>query len=300
MLYQDIEDKLLAGIRENDPYSTLKKFYIQNWIRSHWVFLTTGGLKGLDFISKIFLDESCWETIDTLKKLNLNRYIVAKKLITSIVDGEKNPFDNLDRYRIACSCCLEDDIPSIFNKLDNSLENSHSLYKLIESLNYGNLMIFWSHVINELEERLLSKDQSHLYLYGFKCAIEDKQIEALEFFWNKIQLIRLSSGQKEELLIQVALYKSINGLANANMIGFCLNYLDSSKYYELLKQDFDKNGYYSTLHTLRAENFLESAEMLSGFLKQDQVLHEKKFDNFFKQKISSESEMYVKGSLILS
>lgn len=274
MLYKDIEEKLLSLVKENDPYNVSRKFHIKNWIRLYWVFLETGGKKGLSFISNILADKSCWEEKETLRKINLNRYKVAEKLLELSIDDEKNPFDSFDRYRIACWCCLENNIFLLFNELRKEIDVSGSVDKLINRLDHGDLMIFWSHSINGLQEHL-TQGRCHSYIYGFKCAIAEKQIEALEYFWGKIQSIGLSSEQKEELLFQVALYKSVNGVANANMVDFCLNHLNPSRYKELLKQDLFKNGYYSVLHILKTENFFESEAVLVNFLEPNRMAKEK-------------------------
>lgn len=274
MLYKDIEEKLLSIVKENDPYNVSRKFHIKNWIHLYWVFLERGGKKGLGFISNILADKSCWEEKKTLRKINLNRYKVAKKMIELSIDNEKNPFDSFDRYRIACWCCLENDIFHIFNELRKEIDANDSVGKLINRLDHGDLMIFWSHSINGLQE-LLTQGRCHSYIYGFKCAIAEKQIEALEYFWSKIQSIVLSPEEKEELLFQAALYKSVNGVANANMVDFCLRHLNPSRYKELLKQDFYRNGYYSILNILKTENFLESEKVLINFLEPDRLTREK-------------------------
>lgn len=67
----------------------------------------------------------------------------------------------------------------------------------------------------------------------------EKHVEALEFFWDKLQSIdSVSPKRKEDLLMEVAYNKRRFSTDDVGMDDFCLRYLPEDKYHELLKRDF--------------------------------------------------------------
>lgn len=255
--------KLLASIREDDLYKASKRRQINRWFLAYWPLTQTWAESQALFLQKVFRDEACWETTDTLGEVKLNRYILGKKLLAlKTEDGQKSYFSSFDRYRIACWCCFEEDIKTIFEELRLKRGINTSVEDMVSDFDDGALMVFWSHVINNQEQQLKLNDQ-HLYVYGFRCAIVERLVEALEFFWDKLQSVdTVSLEQREGLLMEVALYKGIYLSANAEMIGFCLSHLSQDKYPELLKKDFEKNRYYSTIRKLEDDYCFKSARKL--------------------------------------
>lgn len=55
------------------------------------------------------------------------------------------------------------------------------------------------------------------------------------------------------------------------MVDFAMCYLDESKYYQLLRKDFEKNKEYSTLSTLRRSYLFDRAEKLFKYLNPEDI-----------------------------
>ncbi|MFP3022004.1 MAG: hypothetical protein ACEY3K_03365, partial [Wolbachia sp.] len=166
-----------------------------------------------------------------------------------------------DRYRIACWCCFEEEIKAIFEEF-KSEQSDESWKNLVRKLDDGALMIYWSHAMNN-QEHQLKLNNEHPCVYAFRCAMIEKHVEALEFFWNKLQSIdSVSLERKEDLLMEAAYNKGHFSADNVGMVDFCLRHLHEDKYPELLKRDFRKNSYYYTLNTLKGNYFFENAKKL--------------------------------------
>ncbi len=169
---------------------------------------------------------------------------------------------------------FEDEIRAIFEEFKSTL-GSKPVESLVKGCNKGALMIYWSHAINN-QEHQLELNNEHPYVYAFKCAMIEKHVEALEFFWNKLQSIdSVSPKRKEDLLMEVAYNKGHFSADNVGMVDFCLHYLHEDKYHELLKRDFKQNKYYYTLSTLTGSYFFESAKKLFEHLKPECLFPEK-------------------------
>lgn len=275
MKYKDVMNDFLSSVKDNDPYKSSKKLQIERWGRSWWVILHIGNKKRLDFIIQVLSDETCWDRTNDLYSTKLNIKKIGEKLVSSETTyaGIKNPLGFEERYRIACWCCFEKEIKYLFDELkeNHGIDSEKRLVKLIKLQNNGPLMIFWSHYINERVNLIKPKDKND-YVFGFECAMAEKHPEALEFFWEKIQSdITISLEKKEELLMSVALYYSLNGRASADMIEFCLRHLDSNRYSELLRKDFQKNNAYLTLSQLRSEYCIESSKTLFNCLEFEDI-----------------------------
>lgn len=270
MGYAEAENKLLASIEEDDPYQASKQLQIKRWFSAYWPLMQSWGERKALFFQEVFGDEACWEATNTLEQVKLNRYIVGKKLLVlKTENGQKSFLNSFDQYKIACWCCFEEEIKTFFEKF--KLERGdESVEDLVRKLNKGALMVFWSHTMNN-QEHQLKMNNEHPYVYAFRCAIVEKFVEALEFFWNKLQSIdTVPLERKEDLLMQAALYKAIHVSANAEMVDFCLRHLSSDKYPELLKRDLAKNSYYSTISKLECDYFFEGARKLFELLKPEE------------------------------
>ncbi|MFP3021612.1 MAG: hypothetical protein ACEY3K_01245, partial [Wolbachia sp.] len=104
----------------------------------------------------------------------------------------------------------------------------------------------------------------------------EKHVEALEFFWDKLQSIdSVSPKRKEDLLMEVAYNKGRFSTDDVGMVDFCLRYLHKDKHHELLKSDFKQNKYHYTLSTLTGSYSFESAKSLFEHLEPECLSPEK-------------------------
>ncbi|WP_265017581.1 hypothetical protein [Wolbachia endosymbiont (group A) of Epistrophe grossularia] len=272
MDYEDVQKILLASIKEDDPHKGFKELEIKRYcIAYQALFNRWNSIILPPFLKKILESGTCWKVDDTSGHVELDRYALGKKLLgLKTEDGQKSLLGSFDRYRIACWCCFEDEIRAIFEEFKLTL-GSKPVESLVKGCDKGALMIYWSHAINN-QEYQLELNNEHPYVYAFKCAMLEKYVEALEFFWNKLQLIdSLSSERKEDLLMEVAYNKGRFSTDDVGMVDFCLRYLSEDKYHELLKRDFKQNKYHYTLSTLTAGYFFESAKKLFEHLKSEDL-----------------------------
>lgn len=276
MQYEDVKRGFLSSVKEDDPHKSSKKLQIERWGRLWWSILHIGGRKHLEFVVQVLSDETCWDITNDLYGIKLNVKKIGAKLasVETTYTGQKNPLDRSERYRIACWCCFEEEIKFLFDKDTQNrggADSEKDLIGFVKIHNNGPLMIFWTHYINGYLDKINHKNKN-AYVFGFECAMAEKHVEALEFFWGKIQSdITIPLKQKEELLISTALYYSLNGKASADMIEFCLRHLEPSQYSELLKKDFQKNNAYLTLSQLRLEHCIENAKELFSYLSPEDI-----------------------------
>ncbi|MBC6686712.1 hypothetical protein H9I48_05895 [Wolbachia pipientis] len=260
MGYENVQKVLLTSIKEDDPHKGLKELEIKRWCIAYQTLLNKWDSTIIPpLFKKVLEDETCWKIEDASGQIRLNRYTFGEKLLAlKTLDGQRSLIRPFDRYRIACWCCFEDEIRAIFEDL-------------VKGCDKGALMIYWSHAMNN-QEHQLELNNEHPYVYAFKCAMLEKHVEALEFFWNKLQSIgSISSERKEDLLIEVAYNKGRFSADNVGMVDFCLRYLHEDKYHELLKRDFKQNKYHYTLSTLTGSYSFESAKKLFEHLKSEDL-----------------------------
>ncbi|WP_265023073.1 hypothetical protein [Wolbachia endosymbiont (group B) of Ischnura elegans] len=224
---------------------------------------------------KVLEDETCWKIEDASGQIRLNRYAFGEKLLAlKTLDGQRSLIRPFDRYRIACWCCFEDEIRAIFEEFKLTLGNK-PVESLVKGCDKGALMIYWSHAMNN-QEHQLELNNEHPYVYAFKCAMLEKHVEALEFFWDKLQSIdSVSPKRKEDLLMEVAYNKGRFSTDDVGMVDFCLRHLDPNRYHELLKRDFKQNKYHYTLSTLTGSYSFESAKSLFEHLEPECLSPEK-------------------------
>ncbi|WP_264735340.1 hypothetical protein [Wolbachia endosymbiont (group A) of Rhinocyllus conicus] len=265
------EKILLASIEERDPHKGSKELEIKRWCSAYWPLMESWGERKALFFQNVFSDETCWEVESASDQVKLNRYTVGKKLLSlKAEDGQKSLLSNFDRYRIACWCCFEDEIRAIFEEFKLTL-GSKPVESLVKGCNKGALMIYWSHAMNN-QEHQLKLNNEHPYVYAFKCAMLEKHVEALEFFWDKLQSIdSLSLERKEDLLMQAAYNKGNFSTDDVGMADFCLRHLHDDKYPELLKRDFKQHRCYYTLSILRRNHSFENARKLFEHLKPEDL-----------------------------
>ncbi|WP_265039231.1 hypothetical protein [Wolbachia endosymbiont (group A) of Yponomeuta plumbellus] len=272
MDYKNVQKVLLTSIKENDPHKGFKELEIKRYCITYQTLLREWDRTIITpFIKEILESEICWKADDTLGYIKLDRYALGKKLLDlKTEDEQKSLLDSFDRYRIACWCCFEDEIRAIFEEFKLTLGNK-PVESLVKGCDNGALMVYWSHAMNN-QEHQLELNNEHPYVYAFKCAMLEKHVEALEFFWNKLQSIgSVSPKRKEDLLMEVAYNKGRFSTDDVGMVDFCLRYLHEDKYHELLKRDFKQHGCYYTLSILRRNHSFENARKLFEHLKPEDL-----------------------------
>lgn len=189
-----------------------------------------------------------------------------------------SPFSN-SSYEIACRCCLEEDIITLFEERKKGLsaQGKSSLLEyehLVRCCGSGLLAQFWSHFISGYVSKL-NLDGCHPYEYGLKCAMSFKQEEAVEFFWNKIKSLpedELSTQKKDEILMKTAVYAA-GSRCNSypEIFEFCFSQISPGRYPELLKRDLAENGYYGSLNTLQGALRFDQFQRLFSCLKPSSI-----------------------------
>ncbi|WP_264375888.1 hypothetical protein [Wolbachia endosymbiont (group B) of Sphaerophoria taeniata] len=300
MLRSDIPKVLFSSIKEDDPYRASKLFQIERWCYANWDLHKRGGKKRHNFLSQVLSNEDCWKKVDNLHKVKLDRQVIGKKLI---MPG--SPFSN-PSYEIACRCCLEEDIIALFEERKKRLsaQGKSSLLEyghLVKSLTSDLLTGFWSHFVSGYISKL-NLDGRHPYEYGLKCAIDLKQAEAVEFFWNKIKSLpedEMGSQKKDEIFMKTAVYAA-GSRCNSypEIFEFCFSQISPDKYPELLKRDLAENGYYGSLNTLQGALRFDKFQELFDCLKPNDV-PEDDYNIWLDMEIKKHSEPYVSESVKL-
>lgn len=269
MLRSEIEKKLLESVKIGN---NAKKTAIMEWCSYYWKFFEEMPESTIDFIAKKLSEEDSWDAEEIINKEKLDG-----KIILSGKTIEENPLTVFIRYEIACCSCNETYIRKIFNEFPSE-PNKLLTLEDVKSLDKNYLMIFWSHYINQ--DKLGNHDNfgdKTSYKNGFQYAIKDKNIGAMDFFWNQIKNdLSITDDEKKEICMQPALYRGMNTGSNADMIEFTIKCLDElgdtdDKYHELLKTEFKIGGAYLTIHKLKLEYRFNSAKKLFKSLKPDDV-----------------------------
>ena len=301
MLRGDISEILFSSIKENDSHRASKLLQIERWCYANWRLHAGYGEIRNKFLAQVLSDGECWEEVGGLHEVKLNRQKVGEKLIVLGSDSTPNPFGTA-RYKIACQCCLEQDIVKMFSDhmQERNVINEDSLKKLVSNLSHGDpLQAFWSHVVGnyalsnnfdctvdwkqvEAVESFWNKAKSgdysklnlkgrHLYEYGLDCAIGWKKVEAVEFFWNKIEALpesEMSKEKKDEILMKNAAYTAGgNFRVYPDVFEFCLGKISPDRYPELLKRDLEKNGHYGSLNRMKDMHNFDKFQKLFDYLE---------------------------------
>lgn len=282
MRYAEIEKSLLSGISENDPYKVSKQLQIKQWTHLYGSALLRSSLSDeLEFITQVISDDACWEEINSLEGVKLNRYKVGRKLLaTTMSNGEENPFNNMQKYKIACWCCFEDQIRELWDEAQSNFVREKPIVRQLDSTyaGHGPMVTYWSYYISGHMDKFkkeFKREGDNNDLHGFENAVRGKHAEALEYFWNRLQPV-LSSEEKEELLIYTATYYDVFcGRANSDMVDFAMNHLDESKYHRLLRSDVHKHGCCSTLYRLIDSYLFDRVKKLYSYLDLDLINQDK-------------------------
>ncbi|WP_264336996.1 MULTISPECIES: hypothetical protein [unclassified Wolbachia] len=278
----DLTNLAFSIIKDDDPYKESKQLQIKNWGRGYLETINTGNLP---FFLDILSDEECWEKTDTIHGIKLNRRVVAKKMIEpKSWKGTNNPLEDFYLYQIACWCCLEEDIISLFEHFKQKHKakdgDSNALKKLAKRMSGSwctdAMMQFWSHFISGYISELDLKGQ-HPYVFGLhRAAISSrrKRVEAVEFFWNKVKSLlesELSAQEKDEVFMRIAVHAAGDS-GYPDVFEFCFSQISPDRYSEFLKRDLEKNGYYGSLGRMLEMSNFDQFQKLFDCLKPSDVV----------------------------
>ncbi|WP_338406637.1 hypothetical protein [Wolbachia endosymbiont (group A) of Longitarsus flavicornis] len=277
----DLTKLAFSIIKDDDPYKSSKQLQIKNWGRGYLETINTGNLP---FFLNILSNEECWEKTDTIHGIKLNRRVVAKKMIEpKSCNGISNPLEDFYLYQIACWCCLEEDIISLFEHFKQKHKvkdgDPDALKKLAKRISGSwctdAMMQFWSHFISGYISELDLKGQ-HPYVFGLhRAAISSRRrrVEAVEFFWDKVNSLpesELSAQEKDEVFMKIAVHAAGDS-GYPDVFEFCLSQISPNKYSELLKRDLGKNGYYGSLNRMKDVFSFDKFQELFDCLKSSEI-----------------------------
>ncbi|MFT4327817.1 MAG: hypothetical protein AB3P07_04350 [Wolbachia pipientis] len=280
----DLTKVAFSIIKDDDPYKESKQLQLKNWCGAFLEVFDSWGEAKLPFFLNILSNEGCWEKTDTIHGIKLNRRLVAKKMIEpKSSKGISNPLDDFDRYQVACWCCLEEEIISLFEHFKQEDEikdgDSDALKKLVKSVSGSwytdTMMQFWSHFISGYISELDLEGQ-HPYVFGLhRAAISSdrRRVEAVEFFWDKIKSLpesELSAREKDEVFMKIAVHAAHDN-GYPDVFEFCLSRISPDKYPELLKRDLEKNGYYGSFNGMKYMLSFDKFQELFDCLKSSEV-----------------------------
>ncbi|QJT94775.1 hypothetical protein HGO48_05380 [Wolbachia endosymbiont of Diaphorina citri] len=299
----DLTKIAFSIIKDDDPYKESKQLQMRNWGRGYLETINTGNIS---FFLDILSDKECWEKTDTIHGIKLNRRLVAKKVIEpQSWKGTSNPLKDFYLYQIACWCCLEEDIISLFEhfKQEDKIKegDSDALKKLVKSVSGSwctdAMMQFWSHFISGYISELDLKGQ-HPYVFGLhRAAISSRRrrVEAVEFFWDKVNSLpesELSTQEKDEVFMRIAVHAAHDN-GYPDVFEFCLSQISPNKYPELLKRDLEKNGYYGSISRMMNVLNFGKVQELFDCLKLSEISEDCYHTLLYSIKIQNYSGHYV-------
>ncbi|WP_353281087.1 hypothetical protein [Wolbachia endosymbiont (group B) of Horisme vitalbata] len=309
----ELRKAVFSIIKDDDPYKESKQLQLKNWCGAFLEIFDSWGEKKLPFFLDILSNEECWEKTDTIHGIKLNRRVVAKKMIEpKSSKGISNPLDDFDRYQVACWCCLEEDIISIFEHFKREDEinegDSDALKKLVKSVSGSwytdTMMQFWSHFVSGYISELDLKDQ-HPYVFGLNRAAmssDRRRVEAVEFFWDKIKSLpesELSPQEKDEVFMKIAVHAAHDN-GYPDVFEFCLSKISPDKYPELLKRDLEKNRYYGSLGRMLEMSNFDQFQRLFDCLKPSDVVVDRYYCTWLRNiKIGGYSGQYLNAGVKL-
>ncbi|WP_264707160.1 hypothetical protein [Wolbachia endosymbiont (group A) of Acrocera orbiculus] len=279
----DLDDLTKAAfsiIKDDDPYKESKQLQVKHWCGAFLLLFDNWGETKLPFFLDVLSNGECWEKTDTIHGIKLNRRVAAKKMTEpQSWKGTSNPLEDFYLYQIACWCCLEEDIISLFEHFrqkhkvkDGDPDALKKLAKRISGSWYTDpMMQFWSHFISGYISELDLKGQ-HPYVFGLhRAAISSnrRRVEAVEFFWDKIKSLpesELSDQEKDEVFMKIAVHAAVDN-GYPDVFEFCLSRISPDKYPELLKRDLERNTEYASLYRMIEVFNFDQFQKLFDFLK---------------------------------
>ncbi|WP_353287806.1 hypothetical protein [Wolbachia endosymbiont (group B) of Gerris lacustris] len=309
MDYDDLTKAAFSIIKDNDPYKESKQLQLKNWCGAFLPLFGTWGETKLPFFLDVLSNEECWGKTDTIHGIKLNRRVVAKKMIEpKNWKGTSNPLKDFYLYQIACWCCLEEDIISLFEhfKQEDKIKDgdSDALKKLVKSVSGSwctdAMMQFWSHFVSGYISELDLKGQ-HPYVFGLhRAAISSnrRRVEAVEFFWDKVQSLpesELSTQEKDEVFMRIAVHAAGDS-GYPDVFEFCLSQISPDKYPELLKGDLEKNGHYGSLNRMIDMLSFDKFQKLFDYLEPGNISENSYHTRLYSIRIQDYSGYYVNAA----
>ncbi|MFP3022387.1 MAG: hypothetical protein ACEY3K_05490, partial [Wolbachia sp.] len=145
---------------------------------------------------------------------------------------------------------------------------------LVKCCGEGPLAQFWSHFISGYLDKLDLRGR-HPYEYGLDCAVDWQQVEAVEFFWNKIKSLpknEMGAKKKDRILMKNAAYTAgPNFRVYPDILEFFLNQISPDRYPELLKRDLEKNGHHGCLDRMKNMLSFDKCQQLFDCLKSSEI-----------------------------
>ncbi|WP_231115903.1 hypothetical protein [Wolbachia pipientis] len=255
-------NKLQSVIEHIDSKTAAeRRLAIERWVKTYIRQVEYLEDDKLQFLYKMFRDESCWS--DT----KLNNAILGQKLTEEKIEAIDNPFC---RYNMACRYCVVDKIHPLFQEQfesykgrvspdavdmeGNPVNDKYIRNDLLDSMeSYDPVFSFW---IDRESEELKLKEYSNIG--GFRKAVDFKWSQGVEYFYNLLS----EQQRKEEVTNAVITLSSIQSNFNrATVLDFCLHKMDDSTKRELLVKLSEKDqGVYSLLNGLIKWSFLDTVQ----------------------------------------
>lgn len=158
-------------------------------------------------------------------------------------------------------------------------------------------MQFWSHFISGYISELDLEGQ-HPYVFGLhRAAISSnrRRVEAVEFFWNKVQSLpenELSAREKDEVFMKIAVHAAGDS-GYPDVFEFCLSQINSDKYSELLKRDLEKNGHYGSLNRMIDMLSFDKFQKLFDYLEPGNISENRYHTRLYSIEIQNYSGHYA-------
>lgn len=259
MNFTELTNAVFSIVHENDPHRESKRLQLRNWCFTFFILFKEDAPIRLPFALSVLSNEKCWERTESIHRIKLNRRKVAKMLVClPSWNGRPNPFQAIERFRIASWCCLEEDAILAFEQCKREFETTNdsvtSLKEFVQILSTSSIYAdrlteYWSHVISGYTSDLQLQGK-HLYEHGLYLAvhrmdrkvkqIDDEEtelskrnhrgyLEAVEFFWNKIESLPENEFRIDRAFevfinatLRAAMMDSVN---NPDIFEFCFSQL---------------------------------------------------------------------------
>lgn len=302
----ELRKAVFSIIKDNDPYKESRQLQLKNWCGAFLPLFDSWGETKLPFFLDVLSNEECWEKADTIHGIKLNRRVVAKKMIEpQSWKGASNPLEDFYLYQIACWCCLEEDIISLFEHFKQKHQvkdgDPDALKKLAKRISGSwctdAMMQFWSHFISGYISELDLKGQ-HPYVFGLHCAAissNRRHVEAVEFFWDKIKSLpesELSAQEKDEVFMRIAVHAAGDS-GYPDVFEFCFSQINPDRYSEILKRDLEKNGHYGSLNRMIDMLSFDKFQKLFDYLELGNISENRYHTCLYSIEIQNYSGHYV-------
>ncbi|WP_265021736.1 hypothetical protein [Wolbachia endosymbiont (group A) of Icerya purchasi] len=274
--------KLQDSIQHKDSNITPgRRLSVEKWVKTYIEQVEYLKEDELQFLYKVFQDESCWSSV------RLNNPVLGQKLTEEKIGEINNP---LCRYNMACRYCVTDKIPQLFQKQLESYKSGFSSEEVDDDGKPATNN--HKYVRNELLDAMKSVDPVFTFwidkksgefkkhdnaVEGFNKAVEFKWSEGVEYFYR-----RMSQEEKIDNLIVGAVANLSAVKANHN-VATVLDFLireiitDSAKY-KLLPglSNKGKGVMHRTLSTLVHCSFVDVVQDVVKYWSEEKLSLPKK------------------------